>query len=88
MSKITNADDRNFVTIAKRGESRHALRHAQSRIQAKHGAMMSEELLTELLEAVPEPATLVSVAAAAGVSAAVWLEQDLFRAGLPGAAPA
>lgn len=35
------------------------------------------------LEAVPEPATLVSVAAAAGVNAAVWLEQDLFRAGLP-----
>lgn len=39
------------------------------------------------LEAVPEPATLVSVAAAAGVAAAVWLEQDLFRAGLPVAPP-
>jgi thioredoxin reductase len=35
------------------------------------------------LEAVPEPVTLVAPAAAAGVSAAVWLEQDLFRSRLP-----
>ncbi|MGF1648081.1 MAG: NAD(P)/FAD-dependent oxidoreductase [Kineosporiaceae bacterium] len=35
------------------------------------------------LEAVPEPATLVAPAAAAGVCAAVWLEQDLFRSRLP-----
>lgn len=33
------------------------------------------------LEAVPEPATLVSSAAAGGVEAAVWLEQELFLAG-------
>ncbi|GAT67395.1 pyridine nucleotide-disulfide oxidoreductase [Planomonospora sphaerica] len=35
------------------------------------------------LEAVPEPVTLVGPSAADGVRAAVWLEQELFRAGLP-----
>ncbi|MDF2708412.1 NAD(P)/FAD-dependent oxidoreductase [Nonomuraea muscovyensis] len=35
------------------------------------------------LKAVPEPVTLVGPSAADGVRAAVWLEQDLFRAGLP-----
>lgn len=33
------------------------------------------------IEAVPEPAALVSTAAAGGVEAAVWLEQELFLAG-------
>ncbi len=35
------------------------------------------------LRAVPEPVTLVAPSAADGVRAAVWLEQDLFRSGLP-----
>ncbi|WP_101790641.1 NAD(P)/FAD-dependent oxidoreductase [Nonomuraea indica] len=35
------------------------------------------------LKAVPEPVTLVGPSAADGVRAAVWLEQELFRAGLP-----
>jgi thioredoxin reductase len=35
------------------------------------------------LKAVPEPVTLVGPSAADGVRAAVWLEQDLFRSGLP-----
>jgi len=35
------------------------------------------------LKAVPEPVTLVAPSAADGVRAAVWLEQDLFRSGLP-----
>lgn len=35
------------------------------------------------LEAIPEPVTLVAPAAAAGVQAAVWLEQELFRSQLP-----
>jgi thioredoxin reductase len=35
------------------------------------------------LEAVPEPVTLVAPAAAGGVAAAVWLEQELFRSRLP-----
>lgn len=35
------------------------------------------------LEAVPQPVTLVAPSAADGVRAAVWLEQELFRAGLP-----
>ncbi|MDP4511314.1 NAD(P)/FAD-dependent oxidoreductase [Nonomuraea turcica] len=35
------------------------------------------------LKAVPEPVTLVGPSAADGVRAAVWLEQEMFRAGLP-----
>ncbi|MEV0611980.1 NAD(P)/FAD-dependent oxidoreductase [Nonomuraea sp. NPDC050404] len=35
------------------------------------------------LKAVPDPVTLVGPSAADGVRAAVWLEQELFRAGLP-----
>jgi thioredoxin reductase len=35
------------------------------------------------LEALPDALTLVAAGAADGVRAAVWLEQEIFRAGLP-----